>query len=275
MRAPTRVSLRKGGGMETGPGRGMECGPAARVLIADDHALLRAGMRAMLAGEPDIEVVGEAADGREAVQLCRELRPDLILMDVGMPGLDGMQATREIKARHPAVSVLVVTAHPSPDYVLDAVRAGAAGYLLKTATRDEVVTAIRKVLRNEFPLDGRLAAHLIQRLARESAPPGAPSGHTAKRRAELPDALTSREKDVLCLLAAGKTNRTIAQEMHLSLSTVKRRVERIISKLGVSDRTQAAVQAAERGLLDPNRGAGRLRLISGQNEPLDPLDWAT
>src|SRR3712207_2276327 len=103
--------------------------PPARVLIADDHALLRSGIRAMLAGEPDIEVVGEAADGREAVALCRELRPDLVLMDVGMPGVDGMEATRRIKAENPAVGVLVVTAHPSPDYVLDAVRAGAAGYI--------------------------------------------------------------------------------------------------------------------------------------------------
>ena len=146
--------------------------PPARVLIADDHALLRSGMRAMLAGEPDIEVVGEAADGLETVDLCGKLRPDLVLMDVGMPGLDGMEATRKIKARHPAVSVLVVTAHPSPDYVLDAVRAGAAGYILKTATRAQIFDAIRRVLRNEFPLDEGLPAHLIQRLAREAAPPG-------------------------------------------------------------------------------------------------------
>lgn len=249
-------------------------GPSARVLIADDHALLRAGMRAMLAGEPDIEVVGEAADGREAVELCEELRPDLILMDVGMPEMDGMEATREIKSRHPAVSVLVVTAHPSPDYVLDAIRAGAAGYLLKTATRDEVSDAVRRVLRNEFPLDQELTTHLIQRLAREAAPPEASAAPTTKRRPEAPDALTPREEEVLRLLAAGKTNRTIAQEMHLSLSTVKRHVERIIAKLGVSDRTQAAVQAAELGLLDPNPG-GHLRLLSGENGPPDPPGWAT
>jgi DNA-binding NarL/FixJ family response regulator len=104
------------------------------------------------------------------VDLCEELRPDLVLMAVGMPRMDGMEATRKINARHPAVSVLMVTAHPSPDYMLDAVRAGAAGYLLKTATRDEIFDAIRKVLRNEFPLDQELTAHLIQRLAREAAP---------------------------------------------------------------------------------------------------------
>ncbi len=246
----------------------------ARVLIADDHALLRSGMRAMLAGEPDVEVVGEAADGLEAVDLCGKLRPDLVLMDVGMPGLDGMEATRKIKARHPAVSVLVVTAHPSPDYVLDAVRAGAAGYILKTATRAQIFDAIRRVLHNEFPLDEGLTAHLIQRLAREAAPPETSATPAAMGRTESPDALTAREEEVLRLLAAGKTNRRIAQEMHLSLSTVKRHVERIIAKLGVSDRTQAAVRAAERGLLNPNRGAGHLRLL-GEDGPPDPLDWAT
>jgi len=249
--------------------------PPARVLIADDHALLRSGIRAMLAGEPDIEVVGEAADGREAVALCRELRPDLVLMDVGMPGVDGMEATRRIKAENPAVGVLVVTAHPSPDYVLDAVRAGAAGYILKTATGAQISDAIRRVLRNEFPLDEGLTAHLIQRLAREGAPQGKPAEPIAGRRAELFDALTPREEEVLRQLSAGKTNRAIAREMHLSLSTVKRHVERIIAKLGVSDRTQAAVQAAERGLLDPRRSAGHLRLLSGEDGPPDPLDWAT
>ena len=263
---------RRGGGSDT------KRRPPARVLIADDHALLRSGMRAMLAGEPDLEVVGEAADGLEAVELCRELGPDLVLMDVGMPGLDGMEATRRIKAEHPAVSVLVVTAHPSPDYMLEAVRAGAAGYLLKMASRDEVFAAIRRVLRNEFPLDQGLTAQLVQRLAREAAPEKPPAT-AAVHRAEPSDGLTARETEVLRLLAAGKTNRAIAQEMHLSLSTVKRHIERIIAKLGVSDRTQAAVQAAERGLLNPNPdphpGAGHLRLLPGENGPPDPLDWAT
>lgn len=262
--------------MESGPGwgYGMEGGPSARVLIADDHALLRSGMRTMLAGKPDVEVVGEAADGLEAVELCRELRPDLVLMDIGMPGMDGMEATRRIKAENPAISVLVVTAHLSPDYMLDAVRAGAAGYLLKTAGRDEVFAAIRRVLRNEFPLDQDLTAHLIQRLAQQTATPEEPPVG-AGQRPEAPDGLTARETEVLRLLAVGKTNRSIAQEMHLSLSTVKRHIERIIAKLGVSDRTQAAVRAAERGLLEPNPGAGYLRLISGENEPPDPLKRAT
>ncbi len=257
-----------------GEGGGTTRRPPARVLIADDHALLRAGMRAMLAGEPDIEVVGEAADGRDAVDLCRELRPDLILMDVGMPVMDGTEATRRIKAEHPEVSVLVVTANPSPDYMLDAIRAGAAGYLLKTAARDEIFAAIRRVLRNELPLDQHLTAHLIQRFAREATPEEpsvAPAGHGTSPL----DLLTARETEVLRLLASGRTNRRIAQEMHLSLSTVKRHVERIIAKLGVSDRTQAAVQAAERGLLASDRGAGHLRLLPGEKGPPDPLDWAT
>jgi NarL family two-component system response regulator LiaR len=245
----------------SGWGYGAEDGPPARVLIADDHALLRAGMRTMLASQPGLEVVGEAADGREAVELCRELGPDLVLMDVGMPRMDGMEATRAIKEEHPAVSVLVVTAHPSPDYMLDAVRAGAAGYLLKTATRDQIFDTIQRVLRNEFPLDRELTAHLIQRLAREAAPEEPPA---VERRETLADTLTARETEVLRLLAAGKTNRHIAREMHLSLSTVKRHIERIIAKLGVSDRTQAAVRAAELGLLDPGRSRSHLRLLAGE-----------
>ena len=147
--------------------------------------------------------------------------------------------------------MLVVTAHPSPDYVLDAVRAGAAGYLLKTATGGQISDAVRRVLRNEFPFDQELTAHLIQRLAREAGPQETPARPTAMHPGGSPDVLTARETEVLRLLAAGKTNRRIAQEMHLSLSTVKRHIERIIAKLGVSDRTQAAVRAAECGLLVP------------------------
>lgn len=189
-----------------GEGGGTARGAPARVLIADDHALLRAGMRAMLAGEPDVEVVGEAADGREAVELCRELRPDLVLMDVGMPEMDGMEATREIKARYPAVSVLVVTAHPSPDYVLDAVRAGAAGYLFKTANGGQISDAVRRVLRNEFPLNGELTAHLIQRLAREAASRESPARPTAKHRTSPPTSSPrGRQRCCACSRPARRT----------------------------------------------------------------------
>lgn len=222
--------------------------PRTRLLIADDHDLLRQGMRIVLSHEPDLEIVGEAANGREALELCRKLDPDLVLMDVSMPEMDGLEATRAIKEIRPDISVLVVTAHLNPDYLLQAVTAGAAGYVLKMARKEEIVDAIRRVIRGEFSFDQDLSISLLQRLAQEvpeTAPPAANS-HKAP-----PGSLTPREIDVLRLLALGKTNRQIAQEIHLSLSTVKGHLERLISKLGVSDRTQAAVKAVELGLVGP------------------------
>ncbi len=222
-----------------------------RLLIADDHDLIRDGLRSMLEGEPDFEVVGEASNGREAFALCRSLRPDLVLMDVRMPEMDGLEATREIKQQHPKTSILIVTTHESPEYLLDAIRAGAAGYVLKEATRRELLGAVRGVLGGESPLDQELSARLLKRLATAEGsrqdPPPEPAG---KRQKHPPGSLTPRELDVLGFLAAGKTNRQIAKELHLSLSTVKGHLERLINKLGVSDRTQAAVKAVELGLID-------------------------
>ncbi len=217
------------------------------MLIADDHDLLRQGMRIVLSREPDLEIVGEAANGREALELCRKLDPDLILMDVSMPEMDGLEATRAIKKMRPGISVLVITAHLSPDYLLQAVKAGAAGYVLKMARKEEIVDAIRRVIRGEFPFDQELSIHLLRRLANEEGPGITPPA--AQSRKAPAGTLTPREIDVLRLLAVGKTNRQIAQEMHLSLSTIKGHLERIISKLKVSDRTQAAVRAVELGLL--------------------------
>lgn len=223
--------------------------PRTRLLIADDHDLLRQGMRIVLSQEPDLEIVGEAANGREALELCRKLDPDLVLMDVSMPEMDGLEATRAIKEIRPDISVLVVTAHLNPDYLLQAVKAGAAGYVLKMARKEEIVDAIRQVIRGEFPFDQELSINLLRRLAHEEGPGAAP--HAANSRKAPPGSLTPREIDVLRLLALGKTNRQIAQEIHLSLSTVKGHLERLISKLGVSDRTQAAVKAVELGLVGP------------------------
>jgi DNA-binding NarL/FixJ family response regulator len=227
-----------------------------RLLIAEDHSLVREGLRAMLASEPDLTVVGEAENGREAVEACRSLEPDLVLMDVRMPEMDGMEATRAIKAARPETSVLVVTTHRNPDYLLEAVRAGAAGYVLKESTKRELLGAVRKVLGGESPLDQDLAMQILRRVAEkdaagrrpphEPAPEPIPGGPVAP---PVPHGLTPRELEVLRRLAAGKTNRSIAQELYISLSTVKRHVERIISKLGVSDRTQAAVRAVELGVL--------------------------
>jgi DNA-binding NarL/FixJ family response regulator len=216
-----------------------------RIIIADDHELARLGLRTMLLPEPDLEVVGEAATGREAIDISRALQPDLVLMDIRMPDLDGLMATRAIKEELPRTSILIVTLSEDPDYLLEALRVGAAGFVLKDASRREVVAAVRQVLNGESPLDPKLAAQLIRRLAGQTQATkeqGAPAGrHT--------DDLTQRELEVLRLVAEGKTNAEIAQQLFVSTGTVKVHVERIIDKLGVSDRTQAAVRAVELGYL--------------------------
>jgi DNA-binding NarL/FixJ family response regulator len=214
-----------------------------RILIADDHELARLGLRTMLTPEPDLEVVGEAGTGREAVELSRQLEPDLVLMDIRMPDLDGLAATRTIKEELPRISILILTLSEDPDYLLEALRVGAAGYVLKDASRREVVTAVRQVLSGESPLDPRLAAQLIRRLASQRPAKERPAKHG--------DELTQRELDVLRLVAEGKTNAEIGQSLFVSVGTVKVHVERIIDKLGVSDRTQAAVRAIELGYLTP------------------------
>jgi NarL family two-component system response regulator LiaR len=224
----------------------------ARLIIADDSALVRDGMRAMLAREPDVEVVAEAANGEEALRVCRALRPDLVLMDVRMPKMDGLAATRQIKAECPKTAVLIVTTHESPDYLMDAIKAGAAGYVLKEATRAQLTNAIRRALGGESPMNQELAMRLLRRLADEERLRTQPSPEPAtKRQQPPPGSLTSRELDVLRHLIVGKTNRQIAEELHLSLSTVKGHLERLLSKLEVSDRTQAAVKAVELGLVAP------------------------
>jgi DNA-binding NarL/FixJ family response regulator len=224
----------------------------ARLLIADDHALLRGGMRAMLEVAPDLEVVGEAENGREALDLCRELDPDLVLMDLSMPEMDGIAATRAIKAEFPKTGVLVLTAHADQNLLLEAIRAGAAGYVLKGVGPAQLVGVVRGTLSGESPVDQELVMQLVRRLAEEARQPAAPAASSAgELDGPAPGSLTPRELDVLRSLTTGKTNREIAHDLHLSLSTVKRHLERIIAKLGVSDRTQAAVKAVELGLINP------------------------
>ncbi len=218
----------------------------ARLMLADDHHLLRRGFRGLLADEPDLEVVGEASNGREVLELCRTLRPDLVLMDVRMPEMDGLQATRVIKREHPEIAILMVTMHDNPDYLLEALDAGAAGYVLKDAPADRLIGAVRRTLNGESPLNQELATLLLRRLAGQRKQDPSP---TPKPRKPLREPLTPRETEVLQLLAAGRTNQEIAQTLVISRGTAKVHVERIIRKLGVSDRTQAAVRAIELGLV--------------------------
>jgi len=223
-----------------------------RLVLADDHHLLRRGFRSLLRGEPGLEVVGEASTGLEAVAISRRLAPDLILMDVRMPEMDGITATRRIKRDQPGVSILMVTMHENPDYLLEALDAGAAGYVLKDAPAQRLINAVYRTLDGESPLNQELATRLLKQLAEEKQQETHPD--QAQTREGLDDVLTPRETEVLELLTTGQTNQQIAQTLSISKGTAKVHVERIIRKLGVSDRTQAAVRAIELGIASPNGG---------------------
>jgi DNA-binding NarL/FixJ family response regulator len=231
---------------------------AARVIIADDHRFMRVGLRSILESEPDFEVVGEAATGTEAVNLCLRLRPDLALVDVRMPEIDGLRATRTIRKAVPQTSVIMVTMHENPDYLYEALKAGAAGYILKDATDEELISAARKVLEGDSLLSMEVSSRLLRKLVGEE------SRERARTSPSLPsseekdimwgkgapfEALTPRELEVLALLSKGLTNPQIARKLSVEAGTVKTHVRRIISKLGVSDRTQAAVRAIGLGII--------------------------
>src|SRR5256886_14865514 len=183
----------------------------ARIVIADDHELARAGLRAMLTDQRGFELVGEASNGQEALLLCRRLQPDLALIDVRMPGMDGLSTCRAVKQECPATSVILVTMHANPEYLFEALKAGAAGNMLKEASQLELIRAVQKVLHGESILNQELMARLLQRLARET--PG---------QEDLPPwRLSPREREVLELLTKGQTNRESARNLTVSMSTVK------------------------------------------------------
>jgi NarL family two-component system response regulator LiaR len=207
------------------------------VLVVDDHAVVREGLRSFLDLQEGIDVVGEAADGEEALRRAEELRPDVILMDLVMPKLDGVGAMRELRRRLPESRVIVLTSFADDDRLLPAIQAGAAGYLLKDAQPQELARAVRAANDGEALLDPVVAARLVDAIART------PDEEPAER-------LTPRERQVLELIGHGLPNKLIARELEVSEKTVKNHVSHVLAKLGVSDRTQAALYAARTGLLD-------------------------
>lgn len=213
-------------------------GVAHRLVIADDHDLARAGLRAVFEGSRDLHVVAEAADGQAAIALCARHQPHLAVLDVRMPGLDGLAAIRPIKQASPRTAILIVSFHATPEYVVEAVRLGAAGYLLKDSSREVILETARRVLGGEALLHGSHAAELL-RLAADPLP----------QTKAAPPPLTPREQEVLRHLTEGRTNREIAAILAIKAGTVKNHVEHIIAKLPVSDRTQAAVYALRNGLI--------------------------
>jgi DNA-binding NarL/FixJ family response regulator len=223
-------------------------GSAVRLLVVDDHPVVRQGLRTFLGTRSDFEVVGEAGDGETAVAEAARLRPDVILMDLVMPGVDGLEAIGRIRAADPQARILVLTSFASADQVLPALRAGAAGYLLKDAAPGDVEAAIRAVHRGEGVLDPAVTATVLAEVNR-------PGGDTSSAGSPAADpgfaALTPRERQVLGLLGRGMTNATIARELFLAEKTVKTHVSSILAKLRLADRTQAALYAARLGLASP------------------------
>jgi DNA-binding NarL/FixJ family response regulator len=203
-----------------------------RLVIADDHLVVRAGLRAMLGAHPDVDVVGEATTGAQAIDLADRLRPDVVLMDLRMPEVDGVAATARIRERQPDVHVLVLTTYDTDADILKAIEAGATGYLLKDATRDELVRAVRAAATGTSVLAPAVASRLMGRLR---AP-----GH---------EALSAREIEILAQVARGRTNKEIAAALFISEATVKTHLLHIFAKLDVQDRTQAVTVALDRGIL--------------------------
>jgi DNA-binding NarL/FixJ family response regulator len=226
-------------------------GRSTRIVLVDDHVLVRSGMKALLDAQPDLEVTGEAGDGAEGVELTLERRPDVVLMDVRMPGIDGIEATRRIVAAGSQARILIVTSHDEDALVLRALRAGASGFFLKDAAADRLCEAVRAIAAG----DTLLAPPIARRLVESQLGDG--GARTALRKRF--DTLTERERDIVRRLARGLSNAALAEEVALSEATVKTHVTRLLSKLGVRSRVQAVVLAYESGFVRPGH-TGELEL---------------
>ncbi|MED3959845.1 response regulator transcription factor [Priestia aryabhattai] len=208
-----------------------------KILIADDHHVVRKGLVFFLQTQPDLEVVGEASNGEEAIKLATSLEPHIVLMDLSMPVLDGIEATKELKKQAPHIQVMILTSFSDQDHVIPALEAGASGYQLKESDPDELAAAIRKLMNGENQLHPKVTTHLLTRLTKSS-----------EKKVNFIDHLTKREKDVLKEIAKGKSNKEIGAALHITEKTVKTHVSNILSKLGVQDRTQAALYAVQHGI---------------------------
>ena len=212
-----------------------------RLLLADDHRMFRQGLRELLERKAGFEVVGEATTGREALEQVRVLRPDIVLLDIQMPELDGVEVARQLAQSHPDVKIIMLTMYRQDQHLVDAIKAGARGYLLKDADAEELIDVIERVQRGEAALDPALTGRVFDAFRRLSAT------------SEGGESLTEREREILQLVAAGYDNRTVAMRLHLSEKTVGNRLSEVFAKLGVSNRTQAARVALQRGLISLNR----------------------
>jgi DNA-binding NarL/FixJ family response regulator len=211
---------------------------AIRVLVVDDQPLFRTGLARLLAEDEHVDVVGDAGDGEQAVKMVARLHPDVVLMDIKMPNLDGVEATKQIVSQHPEVKVLILTAIDADNYVIQCLRAGAAGYVLKDSHKDAIISSIRSVMSGERVMASAVATRVLEMLTGESTPK------------QFYDGLTVREVEILKLIATGLANKQIAYRLKISEKTVRNHVSNMYEKLGIYDRAQAALYAVRKGLVE-------------------------
>lgn len=212
-----------------------------KVLIVDDHAIVRAGLRALLSGEPDMQLVGEATNGEEAIQLAHMANPDVIVLDLSMPGLDGIQVTRRLKGERPGVRILILTVHEDEALLREAMRAGASGYIIKHAAENELISAIHSVLEDDIYVHPKMIRALLVEPKRQKPPASSPV-----------EILTPRETEILLMIVQGYTNRQIAEELSLSIRTVEGHRSNLTGKLGLHSRVELVRYAREHGLSNRN-----------------------